>query len=76
MIVSKELKSVSSFKVTQINEKTIEFEVLKENLNKEYKDCGIITSDPKYWCLTPKTRKGGASPYDASAKGAEGVKES
>jgi hypothetical protein len=50
-------ESVSLFKVTQLNEKTIEFEVLKENLNKEYKDCGIITSDPKYWYLTPKTRR-------------------
>ena len=50
-------EDVFEFNIKRVDNDTIKFEVMIPNLNKKYLDCGIITRDPKYWQLTPKTRR-------------------
>jgi hypothetical protein len=45
------------FKIRRIDEKTLVFDKVVQNLNKRCHESGIITSDPKYWSLTPSRRR-------------------
>jgi hypothetical protein len=49
--------SVFEFNINRVDNNTTKYEIMIPNLNKKYLDCGIITRDPKYWRLTPKTRR-------------------
>jgi len=50
-------ESVSDFNINKIDNDTIKFDLMISNLNKKNLDCGIITKNPIYWKLTPKTRR-------------------
>jgi len=45
------------FKIQRIDSKTIVFDKVVQNLNKRCHESGIITSDPKYWAITPYKRR-------------------
>ena len=50
-------ESVIGFNKEIVDNDTIKFDMMISNLSKKHLDCGIITKDPKYWKLTPKTRR-------------------
>ena len=43
--------------IQRIDSKTIVFDKVVKNLNKRCHESGIITSDPKYWAMTPYKRR-------------------
>lgn len=50
-------EDIFEFNINRVDDDTIKFDTMTSNLNTKYLDCGIITRDPKYWRLTPKTRR-------------------